>query len=132
MSPANLCNYDRFEPDFHSFHWWPGYRGFGLHPEHFHDHCCHLQHGPKPDPGCCNPEWWGGDPHMGHQHAPCCMQCPPLPPCAEPHHPLPEPYDIYGRPVEDHRHPNPFAPYYLADSQATLLKNTITTFFPAV
>jgi hypothetical protein len=50
ISPANLCNYDRFEPDFHDFHWWPGFRGFGLHPEHFHDHCCHIQHGPKPKP----------------------------------------------------------------------------------
>lgn len=144
MRPANLCNYDRFEPDFHEFHWWPGYRGFGLHPEHFHDHCCHIQHGPRPKPSCCGFEpwepWfdrhtWIGDPcihdHCGHIHD-CCDVRPPLPPCAEPHHPLPEPYDIYGRPVEDHRHPNPYLPYYLADSQVLNEKNTLTCFFPAV
>ena len=56
MMPANLHNYDRFMPDFHSFHWWPGFRGFGLHPEHFHDHCMHIQHGPKPVPTCCDCE----------------------------------------------------------------------------
>ena len=49
MRPANLCNYDRFEPDFHDFHWWPGFRGFGIYPEHFHDHCGHMfGMGPKP------------------------------------------------------------------------------------
>lgn len=40
--PANICNYDKFLPDFHDFHWWPGYRGFGVRPEHFHDHCGKL------------------------------------------------------------------------------------------
>lgn len=49
MQPANACNYDRFLPDFHDFHWWPGFRGFGLHPEHFHDTCGHMWGmGPKP------------------------------------------------------------------------------------
>ena len=49
MHPANACNYDRFLPDFHDFHWWPGFRGFGIHPEHFHDHCGHMfGMGPKP------------------------------------------------------------------------------------
>lgn len=135
MRPANLCNYDRFSPDFHDFHWWPGYRGFGLHPEHFHDHCCHLEHGPRPKPSCCgfvpfgHPGWC--DPHIGHPHMPCWMN-PPLPPCAEPHHPEPESYDIFGRTMEDHRHPNPFLPYYLADSQVLNEKNTLTCFFPAV
>lgn len=135
MRPANLCNYDRFSPDFHDFHWWPGYRGFGLHPEHFHDHCCHLEHGPRPKPSCCGFEPFGHhawcDPHIGHQHMPCWMN-PPLPPCAEPHHPEPEPYDIFGRTMEDHRHPNPYLPYYLADSQVLHEKNTLTCFFPAV
>ena len=106
MRPANLCNYDRFEPDFHDFHWWPGYRGFGLHPEHFHDHCCHIQHGPRPKPSCHGFEPW--EPFMQ------------------------EPYDIYGRPVVDFRPIDPFNPVYLADSQPTIEKNTITCFFPAV
>ena len=126
MRPANLCNYDRFEPDFHDFHWWPGYRGFGLHPEHFHDHCCHIQHGPRPKPSCCGFECW----EPWHD---CCHHCEPhFPSCAEPYHPVPEPYDIYGRPVEDHRHPDPYLPYYLADSQVLNEKNTITCMFPAV
>lgn len=126
MRPANLCNYDRFEPDFHDFHWWPGYRGFGLHPEHFHDHCCHIQHGPRPKPSCCGFECW----EPWHD---CCHHCEPyFPSCAEPYHPVPEPYDIYGRPVEDHIHPDPYFPYYLADSQILNEKNTITCIFPAV
>lgn len=125
MKPANMYNYDRFAPDFHDFHWWPGYRGFGLHPEHFHDHCPHLWHGPRPKPSHCGFEPWCNpiDPHIGHEHVPA---------CAQPHHPEPEPYDIYGRPAEDHRHPNPFLPYYLADSQVTNVKNVITCMFPAV
>ena len=127
MSPANLCNYDRFVPDFHGFHWWPGYRGFGLHPEHFHDHCPHLQHGPKPNPffcpnGCCNCEDIWDD---------CCFKKPDIP-CNEPYHPANEPYDIYGRPAEDHRHPSPCDPIYLADSQVLPTKNTLTCMFPAV
>lgn len=44
MRPANVCNYNRFLPDFHDYHWWPGYRGFGHYPEHFHGHK------PMPDP----------------------------------------------------------------------------------
>lgn len=44
MMPANVCNYNRFLPDFHDYHWWPGYRGFGHYPEHFHGHT------PVPDP----------------------------------------------------------------------------------
>jgi len=44
MMPANVCNYNRFLPDFHDYHWWPGYRGFGHYPEHFHGHM------PMPDP----------------------------------------------------------------------------------
>ena len=35
MMPASKHNYDEFLPDFHGFHWWPGFRGFGMHPEHF-------------------------------------------------------------------------------------------------
>ena len=149
MLPANMCNYDRFSPDFHDFHWWPGYRGFGLHPEHFHDHCCHIQHGPRPKPSCCGFEpWWPFDYHFhpdhfgywphhdhfmhDHIHDPHCLNHPPLPPCAEPHHPEPEPYDIFGRTIEDHRHPDPYLPYYLADSQVLNEKNTLTCFFPAV
>ena len=50
MEPANVCNYDRFLPDFHDYHMWPGFRGFGIHPERFHDHCGHIHwHGPHPD-----------------------------------------------------------------------------------
>ena len=50
MEPANVCNYDRFLPDFHDYHLWPGFRGFGIHPERFHDHCGHIHwHGPHPD-----------------------------------------------------------------------------------
>lgn len=122
MRPANLCNYDRFEPDFHDFHWWPGYRGFGLHPEHFHDHCPHLWHGPKPKPSCCGFNCTC-DPHIGHTYVPACEQ---------PYFPKNEPYDIYGRPVEDHSHQNPLMPYYLADSQVLNEKNTLTCLFPAV
>lgn len=139
MLPANLCNYDRFSPDFHDFHWWPGFRGFGLHPEHFHDHCCHIQHGPKPKPSCCGfepfgwhcpgPDVWDG--HCDHMHDKCLVN-PPVPPCAEPFFPHSQPYDIYGKPMEDHRHPNPWLPYYLADSQVLHQKNTLTCFFPAV
>jgi hypothetical protein len=50
MEPANVCNYDRFMPDFHDPHWWPGFRGFGMFPERFHDHCGHiLWHGTHPE-----------------------------------------------------------------------------------
>ena len=122
MRPANLCNYDRFEPDFHDFHWWPGYRGFGLHPEHFHDHCPHLWHGPKPKPSCCGFNC-ACDPHIEHTHVPACEQ---------PYFPENEPYDIYGCPVADHSHQNPLMPYYLADSQVLNEKNTLTCLFPAV
>ena len=45
MMPANVHNYDTFSPDFHDYHWWPGFRGFGINPEpfnhyrpHRHDH----------------------------------------------------------------------------------------------
>lgn len=44
MQPANVNNYNRFLPDFHDYHWWPGYRGFGRYPEHFHGYT------PQPDP----------------------------------------------------------------------------------
>lgn len=137
MRPANLCNYDRFAPDFHDFHWWPGFRGFGLHPEHFHDHCPHLWHGPRPKPSCCgfHPHDCHECPPMPHEpfpYAPELHGPVPVPPCAEPFHPMLEPYDIYGRTIEDHRHPNPFLPYYLADSQVLNEKNTLTCFFPAV
>lgn len=129
IQPANLCNYDRFEPDFHGFHWWPGYRGFGLHPEHFHDHCPHLQYGMRPKPFC-------------QEIGDCCTCCDePFihqsvdrldPPCSWPYHPANEPYDIYGRPAEDHRHPSICNPIYLADSQVLNEKNTLTCMFPAV
>ena len=36
MMPANVCNYNAFSPDFHDYHWWPGYRGFGVYPERFY------------------------------------------------------------------------------------------------
>lgn len=47
VHPANICNYNKFLPDFHDYHWWPGFRGFGVHPDHFdccHEHCCHFPH----------------------------------------------------------------------------------------
>lgn len=152
MKPANMCNYDRFEPDFHDFHWWPGYRGFGLRPERFHDHCCHIQHGPRPKPSCCGFGWWDNcwrdhhspffdyhcfddccGPHCDHCWEPFNPQvCPCDPPCEHPHHPEPEPYDITGRPAEWHFHQNMCWPIYLADSQVLPTKNTLTCFFPAV
>ena len=35
LLPHNVDNYDHFLPDFHDYHWWPGFRGFGIHPERF-------------------------------------------------------------------------------------------------
>ena len=62
MQPANACNYDRFLPDFHDFHWWPGFRGFGIHPEHFHDHCGHMWGmGPKPIMDAPEHPWYLAD-----------------------------------------------------------------------
>lgn len=49
MEPANVWNYDRFLPDFHDFHWWPGFRGFGVRPEHFHDHFGNMLSYRNPD-----------------------------------------------------------------------------------
>ena len=156
MLPANMPNYDRFEPDFHDFHWWPGYRGFGFRPEHFHDHCCHIQHGPRPKPSLCGFYPWNWywehdcfDTCCGcgnNPLAPCDPSIPRnlydrvdhpwvpthVPPCAKAYHPEPEPYDIFGHMMRDHRHPNPCCPVYLADSQVLPTKNTLTCFFPAV
>jgi len=62
MEPANVCNYDRFAPDFHDFHWWPGFRGFGICPERFHDHCGHsLWHGPHPEHDHFPGHWYLAD-----------------------------------------------------------------------
>lgn len=47
VNPANVCCYDRFLPDFHDHHWWPGYRGFGLHPDKF-ERYHRLWHGMMP------------------------------------------------------------------------------------
>lgn len=51
VHPANVCHYDKFLPDFHDYHWWPGFKGFGLHPDKFQryhrlfDPCCQrLEH----------------------------------------------------------------------------------------
>lgn len=143
MLPANVCNYDRFIPDFHGFHWWPGYRGFGLHPEHFHGHPWHHVHGPHPgrdiwnmhtphpDPCFLGPEECDclADPHRPH---PFYKPEPGFRSCEEPYHPDFVPIDIFGRPAEDHSHQNPFAPWYLADSQMLHEPNTATCFFPAV
>lgn len=46
LLPHNVDNYDHFLPDFHDYHWWPGFRGFGMHPERF---------GPKHN---CVPKNW--------------------------------------------------------------------------
>lgn len=35
VNPANVCNYTHFMPDFHEYHWWPGYKGFGIYPDKF-------------------------------------------------------------------------------------------------
>ena len=43
VCPKNVFHYDHFLPDFHDYHWWPGYHGFGLHPDHFdHPHHIHM------------------------------------------------------------------------------------------
>lgn len=149
MAPANMCNYDRFTPDFHDFHWWPGYRGFGIYPDHFHEHCGHMHwHGPRPSNfyPCC------------HNHH---MPVPPMPPCPgckwpEPYEPLfhgydhhgiehckPEPFDtvlhpeyvpvdVFGKENVVLNHPHPYTPFYLCDSQVLEEKNKLTCMFPAV
>lgn len=142
MAPANICNYDHFSPDFHDFHWWPGYRGFGLHPEHFHEHCGHMHwHGPRPShfypychnhahyPGCKWPEpfepFFHGYDHHGIEH------CKP-----EPFdnwlHPEYVPVDVFGKENVVLNHPHPYAPFYLCDSQVLDEENTLTCMFPAV
>ena len=142
--PANICNYDRFSPDFHDFHWWPGYRGFGIYPEHFHEYCGHMHwHGPKPshfyphchnhrgpEPGCVWPEPWyepfyHGYDHHGIQH------CKPEP-FDQWLHPEYVPADVFGKENVVLNHPHPYAPYYLCDSQVLNEKNTLTCMFPAV
>lgn len=136
MAPANMCNYDKFSPDFHDFHWWPGYRGFGIYPEHFHEYCGHMHwHGPKPShyyphchnhhgPHCWEPFYHGYD-HHGIAH------CKP-----EPFdtwlHPEYVPADVFGKSNVVLNHPHPYEPYYLADSQVLNQKNTLTCMFPAV
>ena len=142
--PANICNYDRFSPDFHDFHWWPGYRGFGIYPEHFHEYCGHMHwHGPKPshfyphchnhrgpEPGCVWPEPWyepfyHGYDHHGIQH------CKPEP-FDQWLHPEYVPADVFGKENVVLNHPHPYAPYYLCDSQVLNEKNALTCMFPAV
>ena len=66
MEPANVCNYDRFVPDFHDFHWWPGFRGFGIHPEHFHGphmrkECFGPNHEPEFNPWYLADSWALGE-----------------------------------------------------------------------
>ena len=46
VHPANVCHYDHFLPDFHDHHWWPGYCGFGLHPNKFERYHWHWHHWP--------------------------------------------------------------------------------------
>jgi len=141
MAPANICNYDKFSPDFHDFHWWPGYRGFGLHPEHFHEYCGHMHwHGPRPShyyphchnhfPGCKFPEpiyepFFHGYDHHGIAH------CKPDP-FDNWFHPEYVPADVFGKENVVLNHPHPYAPFYLADSQVLNEKNTLTCMFPAV
>lgn len=136
MAPANMCNYDKFSPDFHDFHWWPGYRGFGVYPEHFHEYCDHMHwHGPRPshyyphchnhnDPHCCEPFYHGYD-HHGIAH------CKPEP-FDTWFHPEYVPQDVFGKENVVLNHPHPYTPYYLADSQVLNEKNTLTCMFPAV
>lgn len=108
MMPANVCNYNKFAPDFHSYHIWPGYRGFGIFPEHFH--------------GC---PWHG----CFEKHYLCNRA---FSPCEYPYHPNFVPVNVFGEPAEDHSHQNPFAPWYLADSQVLHEANALTCLFPAV
>lgn len=137
MAPANLCNYDKFVPDFHDFHWWPGYRGFGVFPEHFHEYCGHMHwHGPRPShyyphchnhhfgPHCCEPFFHGYD-HHGITH------CKPEP-FDQWLHPEYVPADVFGKENVVLNHPHPYQPYYLCDSQVLNQKNTLTCMFPAV
>lgn len=131
MAPANMCNYDKFSPDFHDFHWWPGYRGFGIYPEHFHEYCGHMHwHGTKPShfyPHCHNhhePFFHGYD-HHGIEH------CKPEP-FDQWLHPEYVPQDIFGKENVILNHPHPYQPYYLADSQVLNETNTLTCMFPAV
>lgn len=137
MLPANVCNYDRFSPDFHDFHWWPGYRGFGLHPEHFHGDPWHFLRGPHVGPSHFphpNPNFLGPnecDCPALNKH-PFYKPEPGFRSCEEPYHPDFVPVDVFGKPAEDHSHQNPWAPWYLADSQVTHETNTVTCFFPAV
>lgn len=35
VHPVNVCHYDHFLPDFHEYHWWPGFKGFGVYPDKF-------------------------------------------------------------------------------------------------
>ena len=128
MLPANLHNYDRFVPDFHGYHWWPGYRGFGIHPERFHGGPHHHVHNHLPHP-------YFGDPYGPREsihHNPFITPEPTEGPCWEPYHPDFVPIDIYGKPAEDHSHQNPWSPWYLADSQVVHESNVVTCFFPAV
>ena len=131
MAPANMCNYDKFSPDFHDYHWWPGYRGFGIYPEHFHEYCGHMHwHGTKPShfyPHCHNhhePFFHGYD-HHGIAH------CKPEP-FDQWLHPEYVPADVFGKENVVLNHPHPYEPYYLADSQVLNEKNTLTCMFPAV
>lgn len=137
MAPANMCNYDKFTPDFHDFHWWPGFRGFGIFPEHFHEYCGHMHwHGPKPShyyPHCHNhhpgpqafePFFHGYD-HHGIEH------CKPEP-FDTWFHPEYVPQDVFGKENVVLNHPHPYSPFYLADSQVLNEKNTLTCMFPAV
>lgn len=39
----NKCEYALCEHGFHDYHIWPGYNGFGVKPEKFHDCCCHQE-----------------------------------------------------------------------------------------
>lgn len=144
MAPANICNYDKFSPDFHDFHWWPGYRGFGLYPEHFHEYCGHMHwHGPRPShyyphchnhhqpqPTCVWPEPWYEPFYHGYDHHGI-KHCKPDP-FDQWLHPEYVPVDVFGKENVVLNHPHPYAPYYLCDSQVLNEKNTLTCMFPAV
>lgn len=131
MAPANICNYDKFSPNFHDFHIWPGYRGFGIHPEHFHEYCGHMHwHGTRPSnfyPPCHNHQepFFHGYDHYGIKH------CKPEP-FDQWLHPEYVPADIFGKENVVLNHPHQYQPFYLADSQVLNEKNTLTCMFPAM
>ena len=144
MAPANMCNYHFFSPDFNDYHWWPGYRGFGIYPEHFHD-CCHHPHwhGTKPSRyyhghRCEPPHFCGVGPCSPERfqcglplHSPDPMMPDPWV-FGDPLFPDHIPADLFGKHEVLLNHPHCYEPFYLADSWVLNEKNTLQCFFPAV